>query len=110
MRMQPVKPSGFHSELVDRILGPKAHAPLPWRRAAFDNTGPEDVRVRALVEKVATAPTEVIDADFERVSDAGLSDDQAWEIAICAAVGQATRQYESGLQALAAALDEEAQE
>jgi alkylhydroperoxidase family enzyme len=102
--MEADKPRGVHQELVTRLLESNGHAPRQWRRAAFDNAGPDNDRVRALVEKVATTPTQVSDDDFARVGDAGLSEDQAWEIVICAAVGQSARQYESALDALAAAV------
>jgi hypothetical protein len=39
------------------------------------------------------------------VRAAGLSEDQIFEIALCAAIGQATRQYESALAALDAATE-----
>ena len=37
--------------------------------------------------------------------EAGFTDDQLFELVICAAVGQSTRQYEAGLAALAEATD-----
>lgn len=94
---------GVHRDLVERILEGDGRAPRDWRHAAFDNAGPDDERVRALVEKVAAHPTDVTDEDFVTVSRAGLTDDQVWELVICAAVGQSARQYESALVALAAA-------
>ena len=56
--------------------------------------------------KVATRSAEVTDADFATAAEAGFTDDQLFELVICAAVGQSTRQYESGLAALAEALAE----
>ena len=35
--------------------------------------------------------------------EAGFTEDQLFELVICAAVGQSTRQYEAGLAALAEA-------
>jgi alkylhydroperoxidase family enzyme len=101
--MDAPKARGVHHDLVTRLLAGDGQAPSRWRRAAFDNTGPEDPRVRALVEKVATSPTHVTDDDFAKAAAAGLSEDQIWELVICAAVGQSARQYESALRALAAA-------
>ncbi len=43
------------------------------------------------------------DGDIAAVKAAGFSDDQTFELVVCAAVGEATRQYQSGLAALAAA-------
>jgi alkylhydroperoxidase family enzyme len=54
-----------------------------------------------LLDKVATRPAQVTDADFATAMDAGFTDDQLFELVICAAVGQSTRQYEAGLAALA---------
>lgn len=78
------------------------------RRAAFDNAG-LDEPVRALVEKVANHAYRVSDEDVAAVRAAGLSEDQIFEIVICAAVGQASRQYSSALDALADATGEKTQ-
>jgi alkylhydroperoxidase family enzyme len=101
--METAKPRAVHQQLVRRLLDGDGQAPREWRRAAFDNAGPDDERVRALIEKVATNPTLVTDEDFVRVTEAGLTDDQVWELVICAAVGQSARQYEGARDALAAA-------
>lgn len=104
--MGTAPPPGVHRELVARILDESGHAPPAWRRAAFDNTELEIDGLGAVVDNVATDPTRVTDDDFARLSETGLTDDQLWEIVICAAVGQASRQYESALSALAAAEDQ----
>jgi hypothetical protein len=72
------------------------------RARAFGNEGlapPLD----ALIGKVATSPVQVTDADFAAAKASGLSDDQLFELVVCAAVGQSARQYDAGLAALAAA-------
>ena len=56
--------------------------------------------VSALIEKVALYPTRVTDDDIAAVLASGMSEDQAFELVVCAAVGQATRQYETALGAL----------
>lgn len=73
------------------------------RRAAFENQG-LDGPVRALVAKVAGDARSVVDEDFRAVRAAGLSEEEIYEIVVCAAIGQATRQYEAGLRALEAAV------
>lgn len=103
----PSRPPGIHRELVARILGDSGRAPRAWRRAAFDNTDLEVDGLGAVVNNIATDPTRVTDDDFARLSETGLTDDQLWEIVICAAVGQASPQYESALSALAAATAED---
>jgi alkylhydroperoxidase family enzyme len=45
-----------------------------------------------LLDEVATRPAQVTDADFATASRAGFTDDQLFELAICAAVGRSTRQ------------------
>ncbi len=92
----------IHQLLVNRILRGPGRAPADQRVSAFDNAElPESVR--PLLNKVATKPAQVTDADFATASEAGFTDDQLFELVICAAVGQSTRQYEAGLAALAAA-------
>jgi alkylhydroperoxidase family enzyme len=57
----------------------------------------------ALIDKVATRPAQVTDADFAAAKASGCSEDQLLELVICAAVGQSARLYEAGLAALAEA-------
>jgi hypothetical protein len=91
--------------LLTRILEGTGHAPASLRRAAFNNVG-LDGSVASLVAKIAIGATTVTDADIAAAEGTGLSEDQVYEIAVCAAVGQATRQQESALAALAAAIKE----
>jgi hypothetical protein len=89
--------------LVARLLEGPGHAPTAHRSAAFHNTDvPEPVR--ALVDKVARNAWKVTDVDVAAVTSAGVSDDVAFELVVCAAVGQATRQTDSARQLLAAAV------
>jgi alkylhydroperoxidase family enzyme len=94
-----------HEALVTRILGGEGHASHEQRRAAFDNAGLR-APLRTLVDKVAMQPTRVTDEDIAAVKAAGLSEDQIFELVVCAAVGQATRQYDTALASLAAATSE----
>lgn len=88
--------------LVTRILEGEGHASATQRRAAFHNTGLTEP-VTTLIDKVAKCSYKVTDADISAVKAAGLSEDQIFELVVCAAVGQATRQYDTALAALAAA-------
>jgi hypothetical protein len=93
----------LHRRLLHRILHGPGHAPAEQRARAFAGSDlPEPLR--PLLEKTATASAQVTDADFAVATTAGFSDDQLFELVICAAVGAATRQYEAGLAALAEAL------
>ncbi|MBO2454766.1 hypothetical protein J4573_47295 [Actinomadura barringtoniae] len=90
-----------HRALVDRVLNGEGRASAEERARAFRNEGlspPMD----ALVAKVVDAPSEVTDADLATVMASGLSEDEIFELVICAAVGHSDRLYESGLTALAA--------
>lgn len=92
--------SELYRALVARSLGGDGHAPPRLRRAAFENKG-LDEPFRTLIEKVALHADTVTDADVAAVRAAGLSEDQVFEIVVCAAVGQAGRQYDGALAALA---------
>lgn len=86
--------------LVARLLDGPGHAPAAHRQAAFHNAGvPEPVRL--LLDKVARTAWKVTDADVAAVTAAGVSDDVAFELVVCAAVGQATRQRDTARQLLA---------
>ncbi|WP_063920754.1 hypothetical protein [Nocardia mikamii] len=91
-------------DLVDRVLDGDGRTPREQRAQAFGNTGPAPVR--ELVDKVATRPTEVTDADFATARAAGFGEDELVELVIAAAVGQSARQYDAGRAALAEATRE----
>jgi hypothetical protein len=87
--------------LVTRILQGKATTPPLVRRAAFDNvTWTEPLR--SLVNKVAQGPKHLGNEDFAAARASGSSEDQIFEIVVCAAVGESTRRYDAALAALAA--------
>lgn len=91
-----------HAALVNRLLNGEGMASAQLRAHAFGNEGlspPLD----ALIDKVATRPAQVSDADFAAAKASGLTEDQVFELVICAAVGQSNRLYEAGLAALAEA-------
>ena len=93
------KKRAAHRALVDRVLNGEGRSPQEQRARAFSNSGigpPLD----ALIGKVVTTPTQVTDADFAAAEGAGFSEDQLFELVICAAVGQSDRLYEAGLAAL----------
>ena len=73
------------------------------RRAAFDNANVPP-SAAALVDKVARNAWKVTDEDVAAARSAGLSEDEIFELVVCAAYGQATRQLEAGLAAVAAAV------
>jgi alkylhydroperoxidase family enzyme len=94
--------ASLHSSLVARVLEGDGRASREIRRGAFDNAGLTEP-VRTLVDKVAHSARTVTDADIGTMRNAGFSEDQIYEIVVCAAIGQATRQYHNALSALSAA-------
>jgi alkylhydroperoxidase family enzyme len=69
------------------------------RARAFANEGlapPLD----ALIDKVAERPKQVTEDDLAAAKASGLTEDQIFELVVCAAVGKSARLYEAGLAAL----------
>ena len=95
----------LHRELVARVRWNDGTAPPELRRAAFHNVA-RDGPMRTLVDKVAYRAYSVTDEDVVAARAAGLSEDQIFEVVVCAAIGQADRQYTSALAALAGATGE----
>jgi hypothetical protein len=96
------KKRAAHRALVDRILNGAGQATAAQRARAFADDGlapPLDV----LIGKVATSPAQVTEADFAAAKAAGFTEDQLFELVVCAAVGQSDRLYQAGLAALAEA-------
>jgi hypothetical protein len=92
--------------VVARILegdGKTSHA---QRRAAFNNAGLAEP-LNTLIDKVAKRAYTVTDEDIAAATVSGLSEDQIFEIVVCAAIGQATRQYDTAFAALEAATERE---
>jgi hypothetical protein len=88
--------------LERRILDGAGKAPASERRAAFNNSGLAGP-TGTLVDKVARHAHRVTHGDIDDAKKAGMSEDQVFEIVVCAAVGQAGRQYEAALAVLQAA-------
>jgi|SRR6185312_17536901 len=95
----------LYQRLIDSILKGKGESTPEQRQAAFDNAGlPQPID--RLVNKVAHEANKVTDNDIAVAKAAGNSENQLFELIICGAIGQASRQYESGLSALAEAIKE----
>jgi hypothetical protein len=85
--------------LLRRILEGDGKASALERRSAFNNSGLGEP-LRPLVDKVAANASAINDGDIDRVRQSGLSEDQIFEIVVCAAIGQASRQYDAAKAAL----------
>jgi len=92
--------------LVTRILEGDGKASHTQRRAAFENTGLAEP-LDTLISKVAKNAYRITDEDIAAARASGFSEDQIFEMVVCAAIGQANRQYEIALGALKAATMEE---
>ena len=90
-------------ELIARILEGDGKASHAQRRAAFDNAGLAKP-LNTLIDKVTNQAYKVTDEDIEAAKASGLSEDQIFEIVVCAAVGEAARQQDKARAALVAAL------
>ena len=95
-----------HRAVVTRVLEGDGKASRAERRAAFDNTSLSEP-LHGFISRVAKHPTQITDDDIAAVKASGLSEDQIFELVVCAAVGQATRQYQNALAALAMAISDE---
>jgi hypothetical protein len=92
--------------LVTRILEGDGTASRAQRRVALDHTGFSEP-LNTLINKVTKQAYRVIDEDIAAAKASGLSEDQIFEIVVCAAVGQAARQHDTALAALQAATRKE---
>lgn len=92
-----------YRDLLTRVLEGDGKASRVLRQSAFDNEG-LDEPLRTLVNKVALQPARVTEEDIAVVKASDLSEDQIFELVICAAIGQSSRQYETALEALAQAM------
>ena len=92
--------------LLSRILEGDGKASPSERRAAFNNSGLA-APPSTLVDKVAMHAYRITDDDIAAARESGLSEDQVFELVVCAAIGQATRQYDTALAALEAAAGKE---
>jgi hypothetical protein len=92
--------------VVARILEGDGWASHALRRAAFDNAALAEP-LSTLIDKVAKHAYKVTDEDIAAAKTSSLSEDQIFELVVCAAIGQATRQYDTALAALESATEKE---
>ena len=89
----------LHKAIVTRILQGEGMASPSQRQAAFDNISLEGA-LGTLIDKVARYSYKLTDEDVKAVKALGVSEDQIFEMVVCAAVGSATRQYDNALALL----------
>lgn len=88
--------------LVDRVLNGDGETSTEERARAFGDDGPSPP-LDALVAKVAGRSAQVTEADLAAAKASGRTEDEVFELVICAAVGRSARLYDAGLAALAEA-------
>ncbi|MDL4819227.1 hypothetical protein [Actinomadura opuntiae] len=96
-----------HRALVERVLNGEGKASAQQRAHAFGNDGLSPPSLDALIGKVVDRSAQITDADVVAAKASGCTEDQLFELVVCAAVGRSTRLYEAGLTALAEATSEE---
>jgi hypothetical protein len=95
--------------IVARILEGDGRASHAQRQAAFDNAGLA-APLNTLIDKVANRAYTVTDEDIVTARSSGFTEDQIFEIVVCAAIGQASRQYETALTVLKAMTEQDRSE
>ena len=85
--------------VVDRALHGPGFSSAHLRRAAFDNSG-VDSRAQTLVDAIARTAWKITDEQVADTVAAGVCEDVVFELAVCAALGQASRQFSAALSAL----------
>src|SRR3989440_4859484 len=88
--------------VIARVTQGPGKAAAELRRAAFAHQD-GNAALRPLLDKVVRHAYKVTDEDIAAAKAAGASEDEIFELVVCAAIGQATRQYDTALQALAEA-------
>jgi hypothetical protein len=88
-----------HRAVANLVLEGNGGASRAARRSAFENTGFGEP-LCTLIDKAARQPTRVSDEDIAAVLASGESEDQIFELVVCAAIGAATRQYEAARHTL----------
>lgn len=94
--------SRLREAVVERVLHGAGTTTQTDRRAAFENRDVPEA-ARALIDKVTKNAWKVTDEDVAAAKQAGLSDDQVFELSVSAALGQSTRQLDAALAMLDAA-------
>jgi len=89
----------IRERVVEGAVGGPGFSASGARRAAFDNHG-VDERARRLIDKVAREAWKITNEDVAEAKAAGVSENEIFELVVCAALGQSTRQLSAALTAL----------
>ncbi|MFJ9542201.1 hypothetical protein ACIRPX_33750 [Streptomyces sp. NPDC101225] len=97
-----------YQALVQRVLSGAGRAPAGRRALAFGDDRGLAPPLDALIRKVVDTPARVGAADLAAAKASGCTEDEVFELVVCAAVGASARLYDAGLAALAEATGREA--
>lgn len=89
----------YRALAVERVQSGDGRASETDRQAAFANVD-VPAGARALIDKVTNNAWKVTDEDVAAAKVAGLTEDQLFELCVCAAMGQSTRQLDTAMAAL----------
>lgn len=87
------------------LLGPRGVAPLELRQAAMNGSCPADPALDAYVKKVRAAAYSVLPDELKALQ-ARYTDDQLFDVTLCAGYGAAKERHDAGLAVLDAAWSE----
>ena len=74
------------------------------RQAAFSNRGLAEP-LKTLIAKVVNNSRAIDNRDTYDAKQSGLSEDQIFELVVCGAIGEASRQYDSAMTVLESIAD-----
>ena len=89
----------LYERLISQVLDGEGYSSKADRQAAFNNAGLADP-LKTLIDKTANQAYRVSDSDINAVKQSGVKEEQIFELVICAAIGQSSRQYRNALAAL----------
>jgi alkylhydroperoxidase family enzyme len=90
---------GIRKAVVTRVLEGAGKASADQRKAAFGNAGVAHAAA-GLIDKVTRHAYKVTDEDVAGAKQAGLTEDELFELSVAAALGESDRQLAAALAAL----------
>ena len=98
----------YVQRVLRSVLGPGGHAPQRLRTAAAERAvalcspepgeNPIEGALGAYVDKVTLTPYKVLDRDIAALREAGLTEDQIFELTVATALGSARARFDKTLE------------
>lgn len=95
----------FKNAVFERVLRGGGHSSTAQRQHAFEGAR-EDTAVGRLTDKVAKTSHAVEESDFAAALAEGATEDEVFELVICAAIGETERRYDAVRSVLARVFEE----